>query len=109
MGAFPPYPRAPAVPRGQADIAHQEVITAGGSKAGARVAPRVRRAAVVGEGASPSRSSPRAKPLVPRTLINCLNIGSQRANKRRGNDLESKKHPAHVAKTIMRNPRLIYG
>ena len=28
-----------------------------------------------------------------RTLINCLNIGSQRANKRRENDLESKKHP----------------
>ena len=48
-------------------------------------------------------------PEPPRTLINCLNIGSQRANKRRENDLESKKHPAHVAKAIMRTPRLIYG
>ena len=44
----------------------------------------------------------------PRTLINCLNISSQRANKRRGKDLESKKCPAHVANAIMRNSRLIY-
>ena len=44
----------------------------------------------------------------PRTLINCLNIGSQRANKRRENGFENKKHPAYVARTIMQNPCLIY-
>ena len=42
-----------------------------------------------------------------RTLSNCLNMGSQRANTRRKMDLEGKKHAAHIAKTIMQNPRLI--
>jgi hypothetical protein len=44
----------------------------------------------------------------PRTLINCLNIGSQRAVKRRRNGLENQKRLAHIAKVIMRHLRLIY-
>src|SRR5712691_7984705 len=36
MGAFPPSPRSPAVPRGYGSIGHREVATAGGSKAKAR-------------------------------------------------------------------------
>jgi len=47
------------------------------------------------------------RPRGARTLINGLNIGSQRANKRGENDLKSKKCPAHVAKASMWNPRLI--
>jgi hypothetical protein len=47
MGVFPPYPRSPAVPRGQAGIGHPEVFTAGGSKAGARLASLSRVAPVV--------------------------------------------------------------
>jgi hypothetical protein len=67
MGVFPPYPRSPAVPRGQVGIGHQEVITAGGSKTGARLVPLSRGAPVVGgEGASPEPQFPARQSLVTR-------------------------------------------
>jgi hypothetical protein len=56
--------------------------------------------------APPARARPSLE--APRTLINCLNIDSQRTDKHRGNDLESKKRLAHMAKAIMWNPRFIY-
>jgi hypothetical protein len=67
MGAFPPSPRSPAVPHGQACIGHQEVFTAGGSKTGARLAPLSRGApVVVCEGTAPEPQFPARQSLVTR-------------------------------------------
>lgn len=69
-GGSPPKPggfRSPAVPRGQAGIGHPEVITAGGSKTGVRLAPLSRVApGVVCEAAAPEPQFPARQSLVTR-------------------------------------------